>query len=49
MPIDLGIKKLSCPECGGKAKRQRKKIFGRKMPGAVFKCTKCDAKFHVMF
>ena len=49
MPIDLGLKKIPCPECGADAKRQPKKLFGKRSPGAKFKCTKCGNEFHILF
>lgn len=49
MPVDIGIKKIECPECGADAKRIPKKLFGRKGAGANFKCTKCGEEFRVLF
>jgi transposase-like protein len=49
MPIDIGLKQIECPECGGTAKRVRKKIFGKKTPGAKFKCKQCGHELYIQF
>jgi DNA-directed RNA polymerase subunit RPC12/RpoP len=49
MPVDMGLKKIKCPECGGDAKRLPKKFFGKNGPGVKFKCKNCGTEFRIIF